>query len=247
MDDLIALMERYRPGVGATLRPTPEADIARITALAGPLPGAYLRFLQTMGASTGDLEIDRGNAALSSTNIWYVHESKTWLRGSRYLYIGQDNDLSAYDYFLDRKAPHADDDCGVVRMPLQYDVEEHDVRRVHAGLEEMLYYEAFYQLRLSQFAHQRGFDQLHRGPEPARWQSPALIFSLAEDLGFRRIPPATRSALYERGDAALLLYQTPDVPAFSFIVAADDASEMGRMTEAFVGTGAVTLDPNPVF
>lgn len=60
-----------------------------------------------------------------------------------------------------------------------------------------------------------------------------LVSALVEEKGFKRIPPAERCALYERGDAGLLLYQHPTEPSFSFSLGCEDPAEMERLARAF--------------
>lgn len=236
MQDLVKLLEKYESGISVTFVPTPKSEIARIEAAAGPLPGAYVRFLATMGTSTGDFQIGHGAADLRSRDIWEMPDQLPWLAGTPYLYIGQDNGPDGLDYFLDRSKPHGRDDCMVVQMPL----EGGEMKcLVHAGLEEMLYYEAYAGVRLPLLPHRLGFrssaaDGASRGP------TPESICAMAERLGFQRVPPATRCALYERGDAALLLYQNPELPAFRFTLAASDQAELDRLAQAFSNQAGVT-------
>jgi hypothetical protein len=57
--------------------------------------------------------------------------------------------------------------------------------------------------------------------------------ALAEENGFKRIPPAKHCALFERGDAALLLYRHPTQPTFSFSLGGEDAAELERLARDF--------------
>ena len=242
MQELVALMEKYQPGISASFVPTPEDDIAKMVAIAGPLPGAYLRFLRTMGASTGDFKIDMGNADWKTDEMWLVYEAFPWLQeGGRFVYIGQDNSPSAGDWFLDRRAPSGEDDCLVVSMTLEQDLDATQAEERHIGLEELLYYEAFYGLRLPQFEHHRQLRQVREGAA-ATWPRPEAVCALAEKLGFQRIPRVAHSALYERGDAALLLYRHPTKPTFSFILSGDDEKAVEAMVDEFMKIPGVLVD-----
>jgi hypothetical protein len=247
MQALVKRMEAWSPGFAATLTATPEDDIKALATVAGPLPGAYLRFLRTMGASTGDLELDHGNADLRSDENWPLYDDQKWLHGSPYVYIGQDRSPNGMHYFLDRRSPHGDVDCLVVTLPLDPDLDEDRPELIHAGLEEMMYYEAFYGLRLPLFEHHRELLQPRVGTDPAQWPQPSTLCQTVERLGFQRIPPATRCALYERGDAAVLMYQRPTRPVFRVILATERADELARLTQALVDAVGLTVNPNPVF
>lgn len=246
MQKLALLMERWRPGITAEFKPTSEADIRKIEVVAGGLPGAYVRFLRTMGACMDPLVIDHGNADLRSREKWRVYEDQDWLAG-RFVYLGQDSGPNGSDYFLDRESPHGLDDCMVIGMPIEGPFDARYVCQIHAGLEEMLYYEAFLQFRLPLFAHHCGLVQPRVGEDPALWPQPDAFYALAEKLGFKRIPPATRSALFERGDAALLVYQTPIEPVFRAILVAETEESVYRVSTAFVDAIGVTKDPDPLF
>ncbi len=247
MKALVSLLETYRPGISATFKPADESDIELLEETAGPLPGAYLRFLRMMGSGTGDLELDDGQADLGSMeNSWSVYDILDWLKDakhSRYLYIGQDNSPNNMDYFLDRAAPQGKDDCMVVRMPLidSFDPEHRD--RAHASLEEFLFHEAFRTIRLPLLAHHRRFRQPYHTRRPQHCQASA-VSALAEEQGFRRIPPATRCALYERDNAALLLSQRLEDEEFEFLLSGDENTELDRLARLFVEKVGVEEDPD---
>src|SRR5689334_22433949 len=57
MRDVVAICERWRPGVTATFVPATDDAIDELGALAGELPEAYVRFLRTMGTSSGALDL----------------------------------------------------------------------------------------------------------------------------------------------------------------------------------------------
>lgn len=246
MQDLIRLMEKYQPGVSSGMVPASNDDIRHLEASAGPLPGAYVRFLQAMGKSTGEFAIHSGNADLSSDGLAKMPRIFVWLKGSNLLYIGQDNSPDASDYFLDRGHPSGLDDCWVVQMSLNPPVNVQNAFKAHIGIEEMLYYEAFDSIRLPLLPHHAELTHSTDG-DPAHWPKARAVNELAERLGFERIPPAQRCALYERGDAALLLYQKPDSPLFRFKLAARDASDVIQLAETFVRELGVTVSRKFVF
>ena len=100
---------------------------------------------------------------------------------------------------------------------------------MYVGFEEFLYYEAFKELRLPQLPFRRKFSS----PDDAVAHRSDVVTALAEEKGFKRIPPAEHCALYERGDAALLLYRHPTQPTFSFILGCEDSEELERLRQEF--------------
>jgi hypothetical protein len=230
MHALVNLIERYQPGFAATVVPADEEEIDIIEAYAGPLPGAYRRFLQTMGGGMGAFQVDE--ATFKPMSIWNAYDQMKWLRRERFVLFAMDRGLAAWDYYLDRAAPYDKDDLMVVRMRLDPDFDPEQRMLVCSGLEEYLCYKAFAVVRLSVLPH-----LIHlrmREPPHARDQcTPEHVCALAEKLGFSRVSPARRCALYERGDAAILLYQDPVRPLFSFRVASDNEKEVRRLAERF--------------
>jgi len=237
MEELVSLMEKYSEGIASTLQPIAPADIDRLAEAFGALPGAYVRFLRTMGASTGRFQIEEGQADLKNDDNWELPEMFTWMKNSPFLYIGQDNSPNALDYFMDRTQPSGLDDCMVVNMVL---ADGSMPEALYVGLEEMLFYNVFQSLRLPQFRHHLAFSP-SRISELSSRSKPEKVCAAAEALGFVRIPPATRCALYDREDAALLMYQTPKVDAFRFVLATNDPAELDRMAPLFLAELGPTM------
>jgi hypothetical protein len=230
MQALVEFIEKYRPGFSEELVPADELDIALLEEYAGPLPGAYLRFLQTMGTSTGEFAFAEASFSIDGTIMTY--QAEPWLRQGRFISVAGDNGLSDWDYFLDRSRPHGADDCMLVRMPLEEGFPPEASRPEHAGLEEFLYYEAFKALRLPLLPYRRHFSSPEDPGADVRYRSD-IVSALAEEKGFKRIPPAEHCALYERGDAGLLLYRHPTKPSFSFSLGCEDPAEMERLVREF--------------
>jgi hypothetical protein len=230
MQALVEFIEKYRSGFSKEIVPADELDIALLEEYAGPLPGAYLRFLQTMGTSMGEFAFAEASFSIDGTIMAY--QAKPWLRQDRFIYIAGDNGLSDWDYFLDRSRPHGADDCMLVRMPLAKGFPTEASRPEHAGLEEFLYYEAFKALRLPMLPHRRDFSSPEDPGAAARYRAD-LVSTLAEEKGFERIGPPQRCALYERGDAGLLLYQYPTALTFSFTLGCEDPAEMEQLARDF--------------
>lgn len=230
MRALVEFIEQYRPGFSQEIVPADELDIAVLEDLAGPLPGAYRRFLQTMGESMGALELAGATFSISGAINTYI--AMRWLRGGRYIHVAQDEGLVGWDCFLDRLSPHGADDCMLVRRLLSENYPPEGSHPEHVGLEEFLYYEAFKALRLSVLPYRRNFSSPEDPGAAARYRSD-IVSALAEETGFKRIPPAEHCALYERGDSALLLYRHPTAPAFSFSLGCEDPKEMERLAHDF--------------
>ncbi|GEL73176.1 SMI1/KNR4 family protein [Myxococcus virescens] len=227
MKSLVEFIENYRPGFSSEIVPADEIDIALLEKKAGSLPGAYRRFLESMGASMGDLEL--AEASFSIDGTLDVYNAKTWLQHGRYIPVAGDNGPSSFDWFLDRSSPHGLDDCLVVRRPLAKNYPPEASSPQYVGLEEFLYCEAFKELRLPQLPFRRKFSS----PDDAVAHRSDAVTALAEEKGFKRIPPAEHCALYERGDAALLLYRHPTQPTFSFILGCEDSEELERLRQEF--------------
>lgn len=156
----------------------------------------------------------------------------SWLKSDRYILFAGDNGLSSRHWFLDRQSPHGADDCMVVRRVLAENNPPEASTPQYVGLEEFLYYEAFKELRLPQLPFRRKFSSPDDADAAVRYRSD-VVTALAEEKGFKRIPPAEHCALYERGDAALLLYRHPTQPTFSFILGCEDLAELERLRQEF--------------
>lgn len=230
MKAFVAFIEKYHPGFSREIEPADEIDIELLEEYAGPLPGAYRRFLQTMGASMGSLALAEASFSVAGTLATY--QTMRWLRQGRFIYAAGDNGLAGWDYFLDRARPHGADDCMLVRMPLEEEFSPEGCNPRYVGLEEFLYYEAFKTLRLPLLSHRWNFATPESPGAAAKYRADSVT-DLAEEEGFRRIPPAVRCALYERDDAGLLLYQHPIEPVFSFALGCMDSAEAARLARAF--------------
>lgn len=230
MRAFVEFVEKYRPGFFEEIVPAENIDIRILEKKAGPLPGAYRRFLETMGGSMGGLEL--AEASFSIDGTLGVYSAMPWLQRGRYIFLAGDNGLFSRHWFLDRLSPHGTDDCLVVRRVLAENNPPEASSPQYVGLEEFLYYEAFNELRLPQLPFRRKFSSPENADAAARYRS-GVVTALAEEKGFKRIPPAEHCALYERGDAALLLYRHPAQPTFSFVVGCEDAGEMEQLAKDF--------------
>ncbi len=230
MTAFVDFVARYRPEFTNEITPADEFEIELLEDLAGPLPGAYRRFLNAMGGGMGELEPREAFLEIGGTIATYDHAP--WLKRRRYVLIASDLGLSDWYYFMDRSRPHGEDDYLVVRMPIDEDFPPDASEPTFVGLEEFLYYGTFETLRMSQFKQRLHFEVSEFNPQPLT-SPPEGVCALAEQHRFRRVAPTQRCALYDRGDAALLLYQHPIEPTYEFWVHCDDEVELGRLKIAF--------------
>ncbi|WNZ61750.1 hypothetical protein QEG98_38825 [Myxococcus sp. MxC21-1] len=230
MKAFVEFVEKYRPGFSQGIVSADETEIEVLEDYAGPLPGIYRRFLETMGENMGGLELAEASFSIAGTLSVYI--AKAWLQRGRYIPVAGDNGPSSFDWFLDRSHPHGADDCLVVRRALEKNYPPEASSLQYVGLEEFLYCEAFKELRLPQLPFRRKFSSPDDADAAVRYRSD-VVTALAEEKGFKRIPPAEHCALYERGDAALLLYRHPIQPTFSFILGCEDSAELERLRQEF--------------
>lgn len=229
MKDLVALIERYRPGYSRTVEPASDFDIEDYDAEAGALPGAYVRFLQTMGRSIGDFNAH--DVDFNVRNLVITYQVAPWIQRDQFLLIGSDQGPTGVRYFLDRGAIDGKGDCMVVMSLRHPSLPLDPLDQLHVGLEEFLYVEAYRTVRLPLFAHRAELAPTPLVMDPRATAENA--FAVAERLGFERVSPAQRSALYERGDAALVLARRPTSDAFSLRIGATDPDELARLISAF--------------
>ena len=183
-----------------------------------------------MGQQMG--ELDLAEAYFGVEGIIGLYNLKPWLRREQYVCVAGDEGLTEWDYYLDRARPHGADDCMLVRIPLVESYPPDENHPKHVGLEEFLYFEAFSALRMPLLAHRLKFEVSEREPRRPTCNANAVC-ALAEKNGFKRISPVENCVLYERGDAALLLYKNPVEPIYSFTLGCEDPNELGRLAHAF--------------
>ena len=95
MRTFVDFVEKYRPGFSKEIVPADSHDIAVLEKYAGPLPGTYRRFLETMGKSMGDLELAEASFSIEGALGAY---SWSWLRGGRYIYFAGDKEPSGNNF-----------------------------------------------------------------------------------------------------------------------------------------------------
>ena len=216
MEDVLAILERWRPGVTATFVPATDDAFDELHALAGELPAAYERFLRTMGRSSGalDLRLDGEDVRFDLPAVMDERAQLGWM--NPFLLVGVVG-AGAPHVYLDREH-----DGMVVRLvPGQ---EAHRIR-LHTGMDELVVHQAFRALRLPQLACVRHLQ--------ARGRDTRLVDAVAAELGLARLsPPSSHSPVYDRGDAALLVHRRPAASVVDCVLAADDAGELERLADA---------------
>jgi hypothetical protein len=225
---LVTLIERYRPGFADEVRPADERRIQSLAQLAGPLPGALLRFLRTMGGSPPRLLVDA--LFLGVDPMRRALLSADWLKDDRYLILTKWDAVDAM-IWIDRATPTPPDDAMLVSSPWM-DTPEPQPKTPHAwGLEDLLYVEAFRGHRLAMFDHHAALATTDT-PDAAQ-----LADALARPLGldFERLAPTLTSGLFDRGDAAIIVRRAPRDAALHVHIAAETPETLAPLVDAFAG------------
>jgi hypothetical protein len=230
MRPLVELIDRYQSGFARKVRPAAPEFVDELVALAGPLPGAYRRFLETMGGDMAGFSPSDADFNVEDRLLNYqLNESLT---GSPFLLIASGGPLEpGGSLFLDRNERTSHDDCLLVVIPYEIPMDFTNRTPFHAGLEEFLYVGAYRTYRMPLFPAAREL-VLRSDVEPSA-SHVHQAFALAERLGFSRTSPLVRSALFERGDAAIVMYRQPHVELFSLQVGADEVDELLRLADVF--------------
>lgn len=228
MQPLVAMIERYKPGFRDAIVPADPEMVSDLEELTGPLPGAYRRFLSTMGQSTDGFYPGGADFTVEDRLANYQLESS--LSGSYYLLVGAGGPLEpGGDLYMDRSRPYGDDDCELALAPFGPTLDESTCVPFQAGLEEFLYIDAFRRFRLPLLgASSRLAPALEaEGDETVIDR----LLTAAELVGFKRVGPVQRSALFERGDAAMVMNRNPRSSQFQLEVRAADRSLLGVIVD----------------
>src|SRR5262249_38509221 len=110
-----------------------------MSAAAGPLPGAYVRFLETAGRSIGDLDVHDLN--FNVEKMLLIYQVAPWVTRDHLVRIAGDRGGTGTSYYMDRTRPYGADDCMIVTMVDPANPRERS-EPLQAGLEEFLYVEA---------------------------------------------------------------------------------------------------------
>jgi hypothetical protein len=205
---VVDFLSGYDPSILERIEPADPSHVDIIDLTAGPLPTAYLDFLETMGGSTGP--IDFGTAILSARAMAMAYGTMSWLERSRYLRVGGDRGDLSLSFYLDlESAPDNAPDFSLVRLPFEKEYERHTPIAYHASLEEFLAFSGFYSIRMGQLPMQGSFSTKHATRSPAQPSAADTIAHL-EAAGFVRTGPTVRCAIYERDDdVAAMIHRHP--------------------------------------
>lgn len=228
MHDLVALIDQYRPGFADAVVPAEERRIESLERLAGALPGALRRFLQTMGGSPPRLLVDSLYLGVDPMRRALLMVDS--LKDERYLIVSKYDEHDAL-IWMDRAAPTPPDDAMLVPSPAVYTPNKLPRTPFAVGLEDHLYVEGFRCHRLSLCLH-HAFVECRRDLDTVAVQR-ALALPLA--LGFDRLAPSQTSGLFERGDAAIIVRRAPFDASIHVHIAADDPEALQPLVEAFAG------------
>jgi|SRR5215217_49387 len=213
MEELLNLLERYRPGYRDQVRGYPDLMVDELEEVFGhPLPEAYRQFANAMGANGGPLfqELSSYDPILGVAENYRL-APKSVMPPRRFLFLfGSRDPLVSDCHWLDLEAPTEDEDHQVVLMPFGEHAWKKDPQPVYNGFREMLFLKAMTEICLPTFSHHVGFSGGHEGKNASTGEV-ARIF---EKMGFIRLPYPRHSMIFERPGAAIRLYRPPSDSRF---------------------------------
>jgi hypothetical protein len=222
---LVDLIDHYRPGFADAIVPAEEENIQWLEELGGPLPGALLRFLRTMGGSPPKHLVPELHLGVDEIRLALM--LAPWLKDERYLILTRHDGYDA-DIWMDRGTPTGSDDAMlVIAEPMETPDVPHRTPFA-VGLEDFLYVEAFRAHRLSLFDHRARA----RTAPPADASVVGRALALPEQLGFSRLAAHLTSGLYERGDAAVIVRRAPFDAEIDVYIACEEAAGLGPILDA---------------
>jgi len=225
MKDLVALIEQYRPGFASGLAPATDQALGALLRRAGPIPGAYLRFLQTMGGKPNALQLE--SVHLGIHEALKAHLGRPLLRDARFMYLAHDRGDDVLEYWMDREAPVGEDDCVIVVG--ESESESAIVRKPFpASLEDFLHFHAFVDHVVPSFEHsQWGYLPRHHSPDAV-----GLALNVPLTIGFTRRARPLHNAIFQREGAAIAIRRDPH-GFVGIYLAAHDKDELGTLAAAF--------------
>ncbi|NVJ27268.1 MULTISPECIES: SMI1/KNR4 family protein [Myxococcus] len=227
MEELLNLLERYRPGYRGQVRGYPDLIIDELEEVFGsPLPAAYRQFANVMGANGGPLfrELSSYDPILGVAENYRL-APKSVMPPRRFLFLfGSRDPLVSDCHWLDLEAPTEDEDHQVVLMPFGEHAWKKDLRPIYNGFREMLFLKAMAEICLPTFSHHVDFSGGHEGKH-ASADEVARIF---EKMGFIRLPYPHHSMIFEQEDAAIRLYRRPKDSTFHIRVGMRGAEQLSH-------------------
>jgi hypothetical protein len=100
---------------------------------------------------------------------------------------------------------------------------------MYVSLRETLFVWAMTHVHLPTFPHHVGYYLRSGDKQPEAGRGAEELARIFEQLGFSRLPYPRHCLLFERGDAGILVYQTPEGPGLSFEMGAQDPGECRRL------------------
>ena len=230
MEDLVSLVEEYHPGTSLRVEPATETEIRSLEDQAGPLPGAYLRLLRTLGGTTNPLQLRHIDLSIAVA-IRLRDATEHLGKNVRYTFLAAELDESEITYWMDRDSPVGEDDCAIVLSRFTVYAEEPaspTYEPFAASLEDFLYFRVFADRVVPSFEHsQWGYLPEYHGPDEVDL---ALLVPLT--LGFTRRARPLHNAIFERDGAAIAIRRDPD-GFVGIYLAAHDKDELDALAAAF--------------
>jgi hypothetical protein len=231
MKDLVSLVEHYSPHFSKGVQPATEDAIRSLEYLAGPLPGAYLRLLRTLGGSPNPLQLN--NLDLSIQVALRLRSAKKHLRfTTRYTFFAAELDdirrsstgwTVTHPSVMTTARSCCPDFTVYAEEPASPTYEP-----CAASLEDFLYFRVFADRVVPSFEHsQWGYLPEYHGPDEVDL---ALLVPLT--LGFTRRPRPLHNAIFERDGAAIAIRRDPD-GFVGIYLAAHDKDELDALAAAF--------------
>ena len=226
MMDLVAFVEHYRSGFSESVGPATEVEIESLECLAGLLPGAYLRFLRTLGGKLNPLQLPDLDLSIEKASL--AHLSRSHLKTERYLFISSFRGADV-DYWMDRQTPVGLDDCLLVSSARAVEPQPFlSYEPLAASLEDFVYMKVFETQVVPSFEHsQWGYLPEYHGPDEVDL---ALLVPLT--LGFTRRARPLHNAIFERDGAAIAIRRDPD-GFVGIYLATHDKDELDALAAAF--------------
>ncbi|REG14283.1 hypothetical protein ATI61_1272 [Archangium gephyra] len=228
MNELLALLERYAPGYAERIQGASAWNLFMLKKVFGQsLPEFYQEFVEVMGKDGGPLL-----AHVDSYDPYDVTElyEVAWreLPPRRFLFVFGDPSPDDQHYWLDLEAPSEDGDCKVFRFPFGTEEWKKHGSPLYMSLREMLFVWAMSNVGLPTFPHRAAYYSRLANVPPNELLDAEDVARIFERLRFVRLPYPQRCMLFERDDAAIELYRSPDEPGFSFRVGMRNAEEFRR-------------------
>lgn len=237
---LIDYIAQYAPEFPNTIHGAPIEQIERLeTLISRPLPSSYRAFLESMGESTGTLELWEGNMDTSIETVLEHYSGEEWLPPPEYIFFALDIGPQGSDLFFD--CTHPDREPPVVRGEPSSNFQS-TCRIKSESLLGALFSTALLTIRMPCLPFRASMYATEAWTHRFKGQGLLMFGQLAERLGFVRVPfTGVWSPGYERGDAALHAYEAPGfLPSFE--LASQSELELRNLVELLKDTLGLIRD-----